>query len=369
MAFDNFEVWDAVKQAKFRQTVENIKKIIERDKDDVNVVMNNTLDALCDTVQSVAGTFWYYDVNGDGLIRAFSVRGGADLSSIRLEIGEGLAGKVIKTGVPEKVFDVQSDRNWTAKVDNSSGFVTKTMMVIPLTFNNYTFGCIQMINKTDDSFFDEKDFEFLQHVTKDIIGVIDEYNMFPELRDHQDASIIYMSIDNFDELAANLNPKVLIDALNKFLTMTHRTIKENEGIVDCFNYENVIAYWLDSATCKDGPFKACKAAKALIDQSNDIRLLIAKDLGIDIDYSIGVAYGPVYKYVLGTSDVRVRSICGNGISIAKELQSKADIGGICVNQDLFDKVKGEFKFSQIVEKKSGLFGRKEQEGEPVYILD
>lgn len=369
MAFDNFEVWDAGKQAKFRETVESIKKDIIKNKDDVNMVMGNTLEALCDALKAVAGTFWYYDVNGDGLIRAFSVKGGADLSNIRLQIGEGIAGKVIKTGVPEKIYDVQNDRNWTSKVDKDSGFVTKSMMVIPLTVNNYTFGCIQLINKVDDSFFDEKDFEFIQTITKEVVQVIDEYNMFPELRDHQDAAIIYLCIDNFDDLAAALKPKQLIDALNKFLTMTHRTIKENGGSVDCFDYENVIGYWIDNAIEKDGSIKACQAAKALIAQSNDIRLLVGKDLGVDIDYSIGIAYGPVYKYVLGTNDIKVRTIAGNGVSMAKNIQSKAEVGTIYTNQALFDKARNKFKFLQIVEKKGGLFGKKEPESEPVYILD
>lgn len=366
MAFENFEYWDAVKQARYKKTIDDIKENIAKFDGDVNKMMDFALNAVCDASHSVAGTFWYYDVNGDGFIRAFSVRGGTDISNIRLKLGEGISGSVIKTGEPVKIYDVKNDEKWSSKSDDDSGFVTKSMICVPLTVNDYTFGCIQLVNKDDDSFFDEKDFELVLYLAKDISKIVDEYNVFPELRDYQDASIIFVKMDNYDNLATLLAPRQLIDLLNQYLTMIEKTVKKFDGNIDIFDYENVVAYWIDKGK-ESSANKACQAAEALLELQNEIRLFISKKFGYDIYYSIGIAYGHVYKKEMGTESLTVRTIAGSGVCEAKDMQSLAELGTCMANKAMFEQVGDKFRFEKVAQKNK-LFGKKNDNEDATYFL-
>ena len=43
------------------------------------------------------------------------------------------------------------------KVDESTGFKTKSILCVPLSIKEKTIGCIELINKHDDTIFDDED--------------------------------------------------------------------------------------------------------------------------------------------------------------------------------------------------------------------
>ena len=45
-----------------------------------------------------------------------------------LELGEGIAGTVVKEGKPTVVKDCQKDERWAGRFDEATGFVTKSMV-------------------------------------------------------------------------------------------------------------------------------------------------------------------------------------------------------------------------------------------------
>lgn len=367
MATDNFEMWDAIRQTLYKKTIDEVKKNIEDSDGDVDKVMEFTLNEICSASHSVAATFWYYDINGDGLIRATAVKGGADLSAIRLNIGEGIAGKVIQTGVAETLYDIHESQDWASKVDEKSGFVTKSMLCIPLTVNNYTFGCIQLINKEDDSFFDKKDFDFIQSLANDVAEMFGEYNVFSELKNSENAAVLYLKIDNFNEIASILEPKKQIELINYILEKFNNVITENKGIVDLFNYEKIVAYWLDRNEKVAVSPIACKTAKELLALEKEVNVYANRNYECNVYYSLGIAYGPVYKHYLGCNKTLIRTIAGYPIYKAIELQGNAEIGGAVVDSEIAQRAGDNCSFSYIAKK--GLFSRTNNNQEDAYILN
>src|SRR5215469_8504663 len=67
---------------------------------------------------------------------------------IRVPAGEGLVGSCVKSGQTLVVNDVSSDERFFKKVDNNSGYQTKSVLVIPLrAANGKVIGALQMLNK------------------------------------------------------------------------------------------------------------------------------------------------------------------------------------------------------------------------------
>lgn len=367
MAFEGYDVWDSVKQAKYRRVLDELKKNIEASKDDIYAILDYALKTFCDATQTVAGTFWYYDINGDGMIRPAAVYGGTDISSIRLKLGEGITGKVIETGEPYKAFDAQSDINFSKKSDDETGFVTKSVICVPLTVNKYTFGCIQLINKKDDSFYDDKDLELVETLAVEISAIIDEYNVFPELKDFENCAVVYFKIDNFDEITEVLQPKQIIELLNSYLPIVYKPIMKHGGNIDIFNYDEITAYWIEKMDKHQTAYEACLVAKEIIDLKDEIHAFITKKYQCNVFISVSVAYGFVYKHIIGVGDKQIRTIAGHTIDLAKQLQANAEIGTIYVNDAVVEECKEtKLQFSKL--KTNSGFLHKKEEDSGIYIL-
>lgn len=86
------------------------------------------------------------------------------LKQIRIGIDSGIAGWVATHGRPLIVNDVTKDRRFNSTIDNSTGFVTRSVMCVPLVINRKIIGVIEVLNKLDGSDFDEQDLEIMAPV-------------------------------------------------------------------------------------------------------------------------------------------------------------------------------------------------------------
>ncbi|MFQ5956834.1 MAG: sigma 54-interacting transcriptional regulator [Candidatus Brocadiales bacterium] len=66
---------------------------------------------------------------------------------LKLEVGEGIAGWVFKTGEAVIVNDPYNDKRFCAKFDQEMGFETKSILCLPLMVEGETIGVAQVINK------------------------------------------------------------------------------------------------------------------------------------------------------------------------------------------------------------------------------
>lgn len=75
---------------------------------------------------------------------------------IRLMPGEGIAGYAVKTCQPVIIKDAEKDDRFYRKVDELTGFKTKSIICIPLITHGNTLGVLEIVNVKDVSFFETK---------------------------------------------------------------------------------------------------------------------------------------------------------------------------------------------------------------------
>ncbi|MCO4746341.1 MAG: GAF domain-containing protein [Proteobacteria bacterium] len=77
--------------------------------------------------------------------------------TIRLKVGQGLAGWVAMAGVPLLINDVLMDDRFDARWDKKSGYRTQTVLATPmLDADGQVIGVLQMLNSARGA-FDEED--------------------------------------------------------------------------------------------------------------------------------------------------------------------------------------------------------------------
>ncbi|MBN1161143.1 MAG: HD domain-containing protein [Dehalococcoidales bacterium] len=84
---------------------------------------------------------------------------GRALRQVKLNTQYGIAGQVVRTGKPLIVNDVARSPNFHKIIDDTTGFVTRSLVCAPLIVHRKTLGVIEVLNKRDGSAFGEEDME------------------------------------------------------------------------------------------------------------------------------------------------------------------------------------------------------------------
>ena len=147
----------------YTQVVWEITHLLQ-DAESLEEALRTSLGEVVKAVGAEAGTIWFYNSKGDKRIYPSFTIGGADLTGMSLAEGEGIAGQVVKEGKTTVVKDCQSDARWAGRFDESTGFVTKSMVCVPLINKNEVIGCIQIINKKDGSLYNDADVDLCENL-------------------------------------------------------------------------------------------------------------------------------------------------------------------------------------------------------------
>lgn len=151
------------KRIDYTQVIWEITKQLQ-ESESLEDALRFALKQVVTAVGAEAGTIWFYNAKGDGKIYPSFWIGGADLTGLSLNFGEGIAGTVIESGKTTVVKDCQNDERWAGRFDETTGFVTKSMICVPLLNKYEVIGCIQIINKKDGSLYDNEDVKICENL-------------------------------------------------------------------------------------------------------------------------------------------------------------------------------------------------------------
>jgi adenylate cyclase len=167
------------------------------------------------------------------------------------------------------------------------------------------------------------------------------------LSENIEATVIFMDICGFTSISEKAKPAIIIDLLNKYFDLMVKEIIHNNGIVDKFMGDCVMAvfkgdYHMDRA------IECCLKVRDRIASLNDK----LTDLGDFIpQVSIGINAGPMVSGNIGSSTLRRLdfTVIGDVVNTAQRLQSNAKANQILISEAVFNEVKQSFKCESIGE--------------------
>ncbi len=127
---------------------------------DLETVIDRAMRAAEEVANAEASSIWRLDPEGKTLSFWFASSGVTEaLRSIRIPVGQGIVGHAVAERKPFLVADAAADPRWKPMVDAQSGFVTKSILTLPLVVEDRVLGAIQLLNKAGGGLFDEGDLE------------------------------------------------------------------------------------------------------------------------------------------------------------------------------------------------------------------
>lgn len=355
MGFESFEIWSAVKQVKYRETFDTLHDMLLNSHGDVDSAISGVLDVVCKAVHSEAGTFWFYSRTGDGLIHARAAFGGGDVSNIYLQYGEGIAGGVIKSGEGTIVMDCQADPRWASKSDAKSGFITKSMICVPLKTDSGTFGCIQLINRTDGNLFDDSDFDLCESLAEEISNQFVKLNIMSDGRIENKVAVMYCNIKNFSKFSDRFSVKQVSEIINYIISYITLKITDNRGAIETYHLDTTVAYFTNTGDKNDSSYNACRAASQIINGLDEFNKDMDTRFGIEIELGIGISTGEAYIGNIGTSVLSEYCVIGHVCKEASYLGDVCPSNKTYISRECLDNARSRIKSTKNT---NGLFSGK-----------
>ncbi len=125
-------------------------------------LLKNILQSAVDILNCEAGSLLMLDEHTQELV--FKVVLGPvahELEGQRMPADKGVVGRSYQTRQPLIVNDVRSSKDWFSKPDKMTGFVTRSLLVVPLMVKDTALGVIEVVNRKDGSNFNLDDQELL----------------------------------------------------------------------------------------------------------------------------------------------------------------------------------------------------------------
>jgi len=171
---------------------------------DFQTSLNLITEKAAEVLDAESGTLFLTDLETGELVFQVAVGPSAgDLVGLRLAPGTGIVGAAAETQHPIIVNDAQRDERWSSTTDESSGYITRALLAVPLINRAVSIGVLEILNKRDGSPFDEQDQQLLMAFASQAAVAIDNARLFTQTDQALAARVAELSM--FQKIDHTLN--------------------------------------------------------------------------------------------------------------------------------------------------------------------
>ena len=131
--------------------------------DNLEDALSGSLDLIIGNINSEAGAIWLLDKKS-GRLNAVFHKGPVNLDGVTIEYGPGIESLVIQTGQSAIIQNTEEDPSYEGSVFEERGFAVKSLLAVPLKNFQETIGCIELVNQTDGTQFDEEELKLCERM-------------------------------------------------------------------------------------------------------------------------------------------------------------------------------------------------------------
>jgi len=183
-------------------------------------------------------------------------------------------------------------------------------------------------------------------VIDNLIKNPDKINLGGEKRN---ITIFFSDIRGFTSISENLKPEELVNLLNDYLTEMTSIITKNEGLVDKFMGDAIMAFWGAPLDQPDHAELACKSSLEMMDKLKELQKKWKKEGIPSFDIGIGLNSGEAIVGNMGSSNRFDYTAMGDNVNIASRLEglNKTYKTNIIISENTYKLVKDKFEVKKL----------------------
>ncbi len=150
---------------------------------------------------------------------------------------------------------------------------------------------------------------------------------------------LFADVRGFTSFSENLAPEHLVSILNQYLGAAAESILVEEGTVDKFMGDAVMAWFNAPIPQPDHTLRAVKAALRIREAIDALHRKLPPEF--QLGFGAGIHYGPAVMGLVGTEQRIDYTAIGDSVNTAKRIQENAAKGQILISEDAYKLVKNE----------------------------
>jgi adenylate cyclase len=153
----------------------------------------------------------------------------------------------------------------------------------------------------------------------------------------QTVTILFADISGFTTFSEKHAPEVVFKTLNSYLSLAAQAILDEEGTLDKFMGDAVMALWNCPDLQEDHAMRAARAALAIMRRTLEAHKKFPNP-ELHLGFRIGIATGPAIIGNVGTKELFNYTAVGDTVNLAQRLQVAARLGQILLQKSTYDSV-------------------------------
>jgi class 3 adenylate cyclase/DNA-binding response OmpR family regulator len=176
----------------------------------------------------------------------------------------------------------------------------------------------------------------------------------------QNVTVLFADVRGFSTFSSKTSPEILVELLNKYLTVAAEAVLAQEGTLDKFMGDAVMAFFNAPLSQSDHPVRAVRAAWALRNSVKRLHQSLPNEYRLN--FGIGVGIGEAVVGNIGAAQVMNYTIIGDAVNKVKRLQENAKGGQVLISQETFHMVQSYIEARSV----GSLTLKGQSQPEPVY---
>jgi len=172
--------------ARIREQDDRLDLLIETTKASNSLLEpRRVMQLVMDRTQEALGAegWTLYLLSEDGANFEMTRGGGREPVVSGVPADRGLAAWVVAHRRPAVVENVGTDARWSDEADRLSGFVTRSVLIVPLISRGRLIGAVELLNKPEPGSFSDKDLEVVRTLMEPAAIAIENAILFKKLED------------------------------------------------------------------------------------------------------------------------------------------------------------------------------------------
>jgi len=161
----------------------------------------------------------------------------------------------------------------------------------------------------------------------------------------QEVSVLFCDIRGFTTLTEEYAPEDLVGLLNEYFSLMVREIFNQQGTLDKFIGDAVMAVFGAPITRADDPLRAVRAALGMRHALKAFNIRQTRAQKPTVETGIGICHGEAISGNIGSEERMEFTVIGDPVNIASRLEGLTKASGfkILIDDTVFQRVKGEFE--------------------------
>jgi len=156
---------------------------------------------------------------------------------------------------------------------------------------------------------------------------------------------LFADIRGYTRIGELFTPEQLVTILNRYLGAAAEVVLNEEGTLDKFMGDALMAIFNAPVTQKDHTLRAVRAAVGIREALDKVRSELSSEF--HLGFGIGIHYGEAVLGLVGTEKRIDYTAIGDSVNTAKRIQENANERQILISQDAYNNVKDFVKVKKV----------------------